>query len=57
MESTMPASTTASAVNRAGPFMFFFFSFRTCHHGARLEIQKLSGRGRGNRNHDGKFYA
>jgi len=37
--------------------MFFFFSFRTCHHGARLEIQKLSGRGRGNRNHDGKFYA
>src|SRR3569833_1726452 len=30
MESTMPANATVSAVIRAGRFMSFFFSFRSC---------------------------
>jgi len=47
------AKTIASAEIRAGPFMLFFFSFRTCHHDARLEIQ-LGWPRRGIRNQNGK---
>src|SRR5271157_32152 len=38
MESTMPAKATASAVFRAGPFMFVSFSFRSRLSFARLEF-------------------
>src|SRR3569833_2989588 len=49
MESTMPANVTVSAVIRAGPFMSFFFSFRSCVAIAHLEIMHL-GFGRENPN-------
>jgi hypothetical protein len=47
MESTMPAKATASAVIRAGPFMFVSFSFRRCLSVARLEsLLQLAAGGR-----------
>jgi hypothetical protein len=45
MESTMPANVTVSAVIRAGPFMSFFFSFRSCVVIAHLQ-NYASGSGR-----------
>jgi len=47
MESNMPARATVSAVIRAGPFMFLFFSFRSCDAIAHF-LNHASGTGREN---------